>query len=65
LVTGASGTVGKEVVYQLLELPDNFDVSVFDLKTKSAEKFFGQFKGYYSAAKIFSIRIVNYHKISR
>jgi nucleoside-diphosphate-sugar epimerase len=44
LVTGASGTVGKEVVYQLLEEPDKYDVSVFDLNTKSSARFFGQVK---------------------
>ena len=44
LVTGASGTVGKEVVRQLLNETDNYEVTVFDLKTKEAEKLFGQFK---------------------
>ncbi len=43
LVTGASGTVGKEVVYQLLNEKENYDVTVFDLKTKNSKKLFGQF----------------------
>lgn len=45
LVTGASGTVGKEVVSLLLRDKDKYAVSVFDLKTKDSEKFFGQFNG--------------------
>ena len=44
LVTGASGTVGKEVVSQLLADSDKFAVSVFDLKTKDTERFFGPLK---------------------
>lgn len=36
LVTGASGTVGKEVVSQLLRAKDKYAVSVFDLKTKDS-----------------------------
>jgi len=43
LVTGASGTVGKEVVYQLLNKKENYDVTVFDLKTKGSKKLYGQF----------------------
>jgi nucleoside-diphosphate-sugar epimerase len=43
LVTGASGTVGKEVVYQLLD--GKYEITVFDLKTKDSEKLFGQFEG--------------------
>ncbi len=45
LVTGASGTVGKEVVYQLLDKINSYDISVFDLKTKGSETLFGQFEG--------------------
>ncbi len=44
LVTGASGTVGKEVVSQLTQDKDKYVVSVFDLKTKESEKFFRRFK---------------------
>ncbi len=44
LVTGASGTVGEEVVYQLLNEKDNYEVTVFDLKTKGSKKLFGQFE---------------------
>ncbi len=44
LVTGASGTVGREVVLQLLQAKNKYSVSVLDLKTKKSEKFFRQFK---------------------
>ena len=44
LVTGASGTVGREVIYQLLSEPDKYEVSAFDINTKSSARFFGQFK---------------------
>ncbi len=45
LVTGASGTVGKEVVYQLLNEKDNYEVTVFDLRTQGSRKLLGQFEG--------------------
>jgi len=44
LVTGASGTVGKEVVSQLLTDSNKFAVSVFDLRTKDTERFFWPLK---------------------
>lgn len=44
LVTGASGTVGKEVVGQLLHEHDKYEVTVFDLKTNISEKLFRQFE---------------------
>ncbi len=44
LVTGASGTVGKEVVSQLLRAPDKFDVSVFDIKTNRSQRFYRTLK---------------------
>ncbi|VAX16423.1 hypothetical protein MNBD_IGNAVI01-1712 [hydrothermal vent metagenome] len=39
LLTGASGTVGKEVLNQLCE-SDQFDITVFDVKTNHAKKNF-------------------------
>lgn len=43
LVTGASGTVGREVVRQLCEKPDHFEITVFDKRTKYSERFFSKF----------------------
>lgn len=43
LLTGASGTVGREVLKQLLDLKDRFDVSVFDLKTPKSIRLFSSF----------------------
>jgi nucleoside-diphosphate-sugar epimerase len=40
LVTGASGTVGREVVRQLCEKPDHFEITVSDKRTKNSERFF-------------------------
>jgi len=42
LVTGASGTVGKEVVKLLCEKSDKFEITVFDKKNKSSIKFFSK-----------------------
>jgi cholest-5-ene-3beta,7alpha-diol 3beta-dehydrogenase len=43
LLTGASGTVGKEVLKQLCELPDIFEITVFDKKTKETKSFYKKF----------------------
>jgi nucleoside-diphosphate-sugar epimerase len=40
LVTGASGTVGREVVDQLCKLQDKAKVTVFDKPSKTSERFF-------------------------
>ncbi|HNW97626.1 MAG TPA: NAD(P)-dependent oxidoreductase [Bacteroidales bacterium] len=42
LVTGASGTVGSEVVKQLCEKNDNIEITVFDKKNKNSERFFSK-----------------------
>jgi nucleoside-diphosphate-sugar epimerase len=42
LVTGASGTVGREVVHQLCELRDKAKVTVFDKPSKISERFFSE-----------------------
>lgn len=44
LVTGASGTVGIEVVKQLYKLKNTFDITVFDIKSKKSIKKFQPFK---------------------
>lgn len=38
LLTGASGTVGKEVLKQLYELREKFEITVFDVKTTKSKK---------------------------
>lgn len=43
LLTGASGTVGYEVLKQLLEIP-NLEITVFDKKTKTSAKKLEAFK---------------------
>lgn len=43
LLTGASGTVGREVLKQLSELPGDFEITVFDLKSKDSISFFRRF----------------------
>jgi cholest-5-ene-3beta,7alpha-diol 3beta-dehydrogenase len=40
LLTGASGAVGREVLSQLCELQDEFEVTVFDIKTKKTRSFY-------------------------
>ncbi|MCU0461469.1 MAG: NAD(P)-dependent oxidoreductase [Bacteroidales bacterium] len=44
LLTGASGAVGREVLLQLCESQDEFDITVFDLKTKGSESFYKKIK---------------------
>lgn len=45
LLTGASGTVGKEVLKQLCETTDHFEITVFDKKTKYTISLFRKFQG--------------------
>jgi len=40
LLTGASGTLGKEVLKQLSELADAIDLTVFDIKSKDSESLY-------------------------
>ncbi len=40
LLTGASGTVGKEVLRQLCEYPDEIEITVFDKKFTGAGDFY-------------------------
>ncbi len=44
LLTGASGTVGYEVLKQLCEAKDRYEVTVFDLKSKAAVRKFAPFQ---------------------
>jgi len=44
LLTGASGTVGKEVLKQLYELGDEVDIIIFDKKSTGAKSFYKKFK---------------------
>lgn len=43
LITGASGTVGKEVLRQLCESSDENEITVFDKKTKVSKSLFQKF----------------------
>lgn len=44
LLTGASGSVGYEVLKQLVSQKDRFEITVFDLKTPKSEKLLEKFK---------------------
>lgn len=44
LLTGASGTVGQEVLRQLYELRSKFDVTVFDIKSRKSKKILKPFE---------------------
>ena len=43
LLTGASGTVGKEVLKQLLASPDAYEITVFDINTRNSKSFYRKF----------------------
>ena len=43
LLTGASGTVGQEVLRQLYESRSKYDITVFDVKSRKSEKFLKPF----------------------
>ena len=43
LLTGASGTVGKEVLKQLFELTDTIEITVFDKKSANSRSFYRKF----------------------
>ena len=40
LLTGASGTVGREVLKQLCEIPDQVEITVFDKRSKESRSFY-------------------------
>jgi cholest-5-ene-3beta,7alpha-diol 3beta-dehydrogenase len=44
LLTGASGTVGKEVLSQLCESVERYDITVFDLETKLSRSVFKKYR---------------------
>jgi nucleoside-diphosphate-sugar epimerase len=43
LLTGASGTVGKEVLSQLCRMVPDAEITVFDIKTRTSASLFGKF----------------------
>jgi cholest-5-ene-3beta,7alpha-diol 3beta-dehydrogenase len=45
LLTGASGTVGKEVLRQLCHSRERYDITVFDLETKLSGSIFRKYQG--------------------
>jgi nucleoside-diphosphate-sugar epimerase len=45
LLTGASGTVGKEVLLQLSEFPDEIEITVFDRKFRGSRNFYKKLPG--------------------
>jgi nucleoside-diphosphate-sugar epimerase len=45
LLTGASGTVGKEVLKQLCRSGESCDITVFDIKTRQSESLYNKFRG--------------------
>ncbi|WP_329903779.1 NAD(P)-dependent oxidoreductase [Porphyromonas pogonae] len=45
LVTGASGTVGREVIDQLVKLNKLYDVRVFDVKNAKSMRLFDRYRG--------------------
>jgi len=45
LLTGASGTVGQEVLRQLCESGADYNITVFDLETKLSKSYFKKFAG--------------------
>ena len=45
LLTGASGSVGLRVLRQLSQQRHNFEITVFDIKSKRSRKIFSSFKG--------------------
>jgi nucleoside-diphosphate-sugar epimerase len=44
LLTGGSGTVGREVLKQLCEIPDTYEITVFDIKTPASVSYYRKFK---------------------
>lgn len=44
LLTGASGTVGKEVLKQLCAIPDRYEITVIDIKSVKTRSFYKNYK---------------------
>ena len=44
LLTGASGTVGKEVLRQLIDMPDKPDITVFDRRTRFSQSILERYR---------------------
>ncbi len=62
LLTGASGTVGFQVLKQLSEQSDLYDITIFDLKTKKSER---KLKTFSKIANITYGDISKYEDISK
>jgi len=62
LITGASGTVGKEILRQLFDADNGSEITVFDLKTRSSV---AQFKKYGENIKILFGDITEKNDISK
>lgn len=43
LITGAGGTIGREIVLQLLNSPVHYNIRIFDLPNLKNKEFFGRF----------------------
>jgi nucleoside-diphosphate-sugar epimerase len=48
LLTGASGAVGQELLKQFYQVRTNFDITVFDLKTKKVQKIIEPYRPYFT-----------------
>lgn len=44
LLTGASGTIGQEILKQLVHLKDEYKITVFDIKNSKSSKIFSSYK---------------------
>ena len=62
LLTGASGTVGSEVLKQLYQHRNSFNITVFDIKSKKTERSFFAFKNH---IEILYGDISNYNEIRK
>jgi len=60
LLTGASGTVGKETFKELLKKADEYDISLFLRESRKNKKLF---KPYYGKVKIFWGTLQNYEEV--
>lgn len=62
LLTGASGTVGKDTFKELLKKADEYDISLFLRDSRKNKKLF---KPYYRKVKIFWGTLQNYDEVKK